>query len=371
MLTPSDASTRVRRGVLIVGNQGSAIHGNRSVCEDLAENLSAAGWHVVSTSGRRSAFARLADMLTTTWRHREHYEIAQVDVFSGNAMIWAEAVCWVLRRTHKPYVLTLHGGNLPVFSRRWPRRVRRLLNSATIVTTPSGYLHENMAIYRGDLLQLPNPLDLAKYKFRLRDRPQARLVWLRAFHAMYNASLAADVVFKLRDEFPDVILTMIGPDKNDGSLSEFLKTVHRHQISESVVVEGFVTKPHVPKYLDAADIFINTTNVDNAPVSITEAMAAGLCVVSTNVGGIPYLIEHEVTGLLVPPNDAAAMSAAVGRLLKEPGLAARLSLNARRKAESYSKALVVQQWQEILAGVPCVPFSRTPSVQHATAVSRS
>ena len=77
-------------------------------------------------------------------------------------------------------------------------------------------------------------------------------------------------------------------------------------------------------------------------------MASGLCIVSTNVGGIPYLIEDEMEGLLVPPNDPAAMAAAVRRILTEPGLAARLSSNARKKSEQFDWSIILPKWEELL-----------------------
>ncbi len=90
---------------------------------------------------------------------------------AGAAFLWAEAVCFALRRAGKPFVLTLHGGNLPVFARRWPRRVRRLLGAAAAVTTPSGYLGSEMASYRADIMVLPNCIDLQAYEARLRPEP--------------------------------------------------------------------------------------------------------------------------------------------------------------------------------------------------------
>jgi glycosyltransferase involved in cell wall biosynthesis len=76
-----------------------------------------------------------------------------------------------------------------------------------------------------------------------------------------------------------------------------------------------------------------------------------MCVVSTAVGGIPHLLENEVDALLVPPNDSDAMAHAVRRILSEPGLAARLSANARRKAERFDWKRVMPLWSELIAGV--------------------
>ncbi|RIK26321.1 MAG: glycosyl transferase family 1, partial [Chloroflexi bacterium] len=112
-----------------------------------------------------------------------------------------------------------------------------------------------------------------------------------------------------------------------------------------------VPKEEVPAWLQRGDIFLNTTNVDNTPVSVIEAMACGLCVVRTNVGGIPYLLDHEQDALLVPPNDPDAMADAVRRILTEPGLAERLSRNARRKAEQFDWETILPQWERLLTEV--------------------
>ncbi|MEZ5362585.1 MAG: glycosyltransferase [Bryobacterales bacterium] len=92
---------------------------------------------------------------------------------------------------------------------------------------------------------------------------------------------------------------------------------------------------------------MNTARIDNSPVSVVEAMAAGLCVVSTRVGGLPLLVEDQVDCLLTPPGDARAIASAALRILHQPGLSARLSLNARRKAERFDWSVIVPQWERL------------------------
>lgn len=351
-LNPNQAAqTKAKGAVLMVGNFLSASGGSRGVCEELALRLADAQRTVLTTSAEPGRVARLRDMAGTAWRRRREYSVAQVDVYSGAAFFWAEAVCWVLRRAGKPYILTLHGGNLPAFARRRPLRVRRLLNSAAAVTTPSRYLLEQIAPYRSDLRLQPNALDLSHYEFRLREQPQPRLVWLRAFHEMYNPALALRVVAALWEEFPAIHLTMVGSDKGDGSLQQLQQLAEELGISDRLTLPGAVPKAEVPVWMNKGDIFLNTTNVDNTPVSVLEAMACGLCVVSTDVGGIPYLLENEQDALLVPPDDLPAMVAAVRRILTEPGLAGRLSQQARHKAEQCDWAVVLPQWESLLSAV--------------------
>lgn len=337
--------------VLIVGNFLSHAGYTPAVCEELAERLPAAGYSVIRTSSHPNRLVRLYDMVTTAWRKRHDYEVAQIDLFSGPAFFWAEAVCWTLRRAAKPYILTLHGGNLPTFAQRWPRRVRRLLKSASIVTTPSRYLLEQMRPYRADLRLLPNPLNLRVYQFNLRQHPQPKLIWLRSFHEIYNPSLAPKVISLLVNEFPEIHLTMVGPDKGDGSLQQTEQIAAELNVSERITLPGGVPKADVPKWLNQGDIFLNTTNIDNTPISVLEAMACGLCVVNTNVGGIPYLLTDGEDALLVPADDPDAMATAVQRLLTNPKLAEHLSRNARQKAKQSDWSVIFPQWERLLLAV--------------------
>ncbi|HYG34037.1 MAG TPA: glycosyltransferase family 4 protein, partial [Clostridia bacterium] len=257
-------------------------------------------------------------------KRRKHYDVACVDVFSGLAFVWAEAACCLLRAMRKPIVMTLHGGNLPEFGRKNPTRVKRLLNWGAAVTCPSHYLCKEMQKFRDDLRLLPNGIDLAAYKFRFPQSRLCRLVWLRAFHHIYNPVMAVRVLAGLRNQGMDVRLTMIGPDKEDGSLNQTQAAAQELGLLQHITFRGAVAKDAVPNELSCGDVFLNTTNFDNTPVSVIEAMACGLPVVSTNVGGIPYLLKHEETAVLVPPDDANAMTQACVRLMQEPDLAARI-----------------------------------------------
>lgn len=336
--------------VLLVGNFFAG-NGTRQVCQDLAEQLDVSGWQVLTTSSQIPRIRRMIDMLRTIWHSRNHYQVAQIDVFSGLSFMWAEAAASLLSFLNKPFILTLHGGMLPAFSQRHSRRVTRVLSRAAVVTTPSAYLLNEMQPYRSDLVLLPNPIDLSRYSFQLRSLPAPQLVWLRAFADVYNPLLAAEVVAALQKEFPEIHLTMIGPDKGDGTFQKFQAEISRLGIASKVTIAGRIDKADVPRFLQQGDIFLNTTNVDNAPVSVIEAQACGLCVVSTNVGGISYLLEHEKDALLVPPENSQAMADAVKRILTEVGLAEQLSRSARAKAECFDWSKILPQWENTLSSV--------------------
>jgi len=107
-------------------------------------------------------------------------------------------------------------------------------------------------------------------------------------------------------EFSNTTLCMVGPDK-DETLNKAKKLATTLNIRNSITFTGVLKKEDWHKLSNNYDIFINTTNVDNMPVSIIEAMALGFPIVSTNVGGLPYLIDNKIDGLLVTPNNEKAM----------------------------------------------------------------
>lgn len=334
--------------LLLVGNFLSAGRPYRSPCEELAMRLSRRNWTVITTSDQQQPLLRLADMVRTVSQRKKEYSVANVDVFSGRAFLWATVVCAALRRVSRPYTLTLHGGSLPEFARKYPRRVRRLFNTAQALTAPSRYLHEQMSAYSNKIQLLPNAVDLNAYSFQTRRPLQPKLTWLRAFHAIYNPAMAVRALALLTQDFPSVHLTMIGPDKGDGSWQQTRALAEALGVLDRLCMPGGINKSEVPSWLGQADIFLNTTNVDNTPISVLEAMACGLCIVTTNVGGLPYLVEEGKDALLIPPDHTDALVEAVRLLLTTPHLAETLSRTARAKATKHDWSVVLPQWEELL-----------------------
>ena len=143
---------------------------------------------------------------------------------------------------------------------------------------------------------------------------------------------------------------MVGPDK-DGSQAKVEAAAEALGVTGNLVLSGVVPKSDVPQYLAAADIFLNTSNFDNTPVSVIEAMACGLCVVTTNVGGVPDLASDEHDALLTPPGKVQPMANAIRRILREPSLAGRLSSNARESVEPFDWSATLPAWERLLHGV--------------------
>jgi glycosyltransferase involved in cell wall biosynthesis len=156
--------------------------------------------------------------------------------------------------------------------------------------------------------------------------------------------MAIRTLAHLKHAMPDAVLTMAGEEK--GSLRTVRTLASSIGVESSVRFVGFLNDSVKPEMFNLHDIFLNTNIIDNMPISVLEAAAFGLPVISTDVGGIPQMLEHEQTGLLVPSDDHEAMASAILRLLREPVLAERLSRNGRIMAEASSWDRVYPLWRK-------------------------
>ena len=221
-----------------------------------------------------------------------------------------------------------------------------IFEHAHINVSPSHYLKQSFAAYGyPNVTYIPNTIELKHYPFGTKDFHSIKLLWVRSFSKIYNPSLAIAVLKRLMDKGYAAELCMVGPDA-DGSL----KTVKAYakSLGVDVLFTGKLTKREWIGIAKDYNIFINTTNFDNTPISVIEAMALGLPVVSTNVGGMPYLIDHGKDGLLVEPDHVEQMVAAILELHDTDVLADTIASNARLKVEQFDWEVVKYRWFEIL-----------------------
>jgi len=333
--------------LLFIGNYFS----NTAISYEILNYLRHKGWVVKYTSTKKNRVLRLIDMLFTIVIENKNFQVAHVDVFSGFAFFWALCCVYLLKLFSKAIILTLHGGNLPEFSRKYPFLIRVLFKNANVITVPSRYLLFSMKEYYPDLFLIPNPINIKKFEFLQRRRIEPNLIWLRAFHEIYNPTLAPKLVAILKKRYPDIKLLMIGADKADGSLQNTKKLSEDLSLTKHIDFIGMISREDVPNWLNKGDILINTTNIDNTPISILEAMAVGLCIISTNVGGIPHLLENEKDALLVPPDNPEDMANAIHRVLSDSELAKNLSINARKKVEKFDWEEIYPLWEKLLRNI--------------------
>ena len=159
--------------------------------------------------------------------------------------------------------------------------------------------------------------------------------------------MAVEILNDLVKKFPNAELCMVGPDK-DGTLSEVKNKIKEYSLSDNVKITGVLTRDEWHRLSTSYDIFINTTNVDNTPVSIIESMALGIPILSTNVGGLPYLIANGIDGTLVPPNNAGLFVDVIEKMVETPLDYFICTKKGREKVESFDWDYVRHSWNKIL-----------------------
>lgn len=335
-----------KKKILYIGNKLSEKGITVTSIETLGTFLREEGYTVYMASSVKNKVFRMLDMFATTFKYRNKVSVVLIDTYSTQNFQFAVAVASLCRLLHLPYIPILRGGNLPDRIKRSPSASKKLFNGAKTNVAPSSYLYSEFknAGY-SNLTYIPNTIALKKYPFLLRKRPKYKLLWVRSFAEIYNPMLALYVVQHLKDRGKEVALCMIGPEK-DGMLQQCRTFAAANNLP--VAFTGKLSKEAWIATSEKFDIFINTTNFDNTPVSVIEAMALGLPVVSTHVGGVPYLIAHGTEGMLVPPDDVAAMVSAIEHLITAPHAAVTMAENARQKVEAFDWETVKHTWETLL-----------------------
>jgi glycosyltransferase involved in cell wall biosynthesis len=196
-------------------------------------------------------------------------------------------------------------------------------------------------------MYIPNNIYLENYKFHKRKTFSPYLLWVRSFDEIYNPTMAIKVLQELIVRYPNAHLCMVGPDK-DGSKKKCIELASELGVQKNVTFTGWMSKTDWHSLANKYDLFINTTDVDNTPVSVIEAMALGLPVISTEVGGIPYLLENEKDGILVSKGNVEQMASAISKIIENPDLGQRVASNARLKAETFDWEVVRNKWKKLL-----------------------
>lgn len=304
------------------------------------------GCEVIAASNKKNQLQRLLHMLSTIITHRKN-AIVLIATYSTTAFYFAYSCSLVCRLLQLPYVPCLHGGNLPQRIASSPRLSQQYFGRSIINVAVSGYLQQAVLAKNWTCTVIPNAIPVSLYACRLRTAARPNLLWVRSFHKLYNPQMAVHVLAQLRKRYNNATLTMVGPDK-DGSLADCIYLAKTGGLEAAVNFTGKLTKEAWTALAATHDIFINTTTADNLPVSVIEAMALGMIVISTNAGGMPYLITNGVNGLLCKTNDVQDMVNKIESICNNAQLAQVLSANAHAASGQYDEQVVMQQWKQLL-----------------------
>lgn len=249
----------------------------------------------------------------------------------------------------KRVVLNYHSGEADDHLRRWGLLVHPWLRLAHAIVVPSSYLARVFADHGYAVHVIPNVVDLDRFTYRERRPLAPRLLSARNLEPYYRVDVVIDAFARVRRVRPDARLVVAGSGSEERRLRQQAAALG---VKDDVRFVGRVEPADMPGVYDASDIFLNASVVDNQPLSILEAFASGLPVVSTPTGDIAAMVRHEETGLVVPPLDARAIADAVVRLLEDEAMARGLARRARREAAAADWSSVKLAWSGVYTGRP-------------------
>lgn len=289
---------------------------------------------------------RLVPYLLRLWRTAGRVQIFHVMANSGWSWhLFVAPAVWLGRFRGARVVINYRGGEAETFFAKSFFWVRPTLLAADQIVVPSDFLAEVFGKRNVATTIIPNIVNLSLFSPGDRSERSTvnapRLVVTRNLEAIYDISTALRAFALLLSTFPDARLTVAGSGPERNALEALAREIG---VAEAVSFTGRLDNADMAALYRSADMVINPSRVDNMPNSLLEALASGVPVVSTNVGGVPYIVQDGKSALLVPPGNPQAMAAAITKLLSEPALAQNLVRTGLLSVQRYAWPKVREQW---------------------------
>ncbi len=283
--------------------------------------------------GVRALF-RLVPYLFRLWRTAGRVDLFHIMANSG----WAWHLCaapaiWVAWIRRVPVIVNYRGGEAEAFLEREAALVKPTMRLARLVVVPSGFLQATFRRFGFIAEIVPNIVDLERFHPGTSTAKGHRILVARNLEDIYDIPTALRAFARIRDTHSDASLIVAGSGPRLAALQALCREL---RIDAAVRFTGRLDNERVADIYREVDVALNPSTVDNMPVSLLEALASGVPIVSTDAGGIPYMVEHGVTALLVPPRDPEAMAAAVLRVFGDPQLGDSMRHSGLECAKRYT-----------------------------------
>ena len=266
-----------------------------------------------------------------------------IHIFSASYYSYTLSVIpalFLARLFGKKSILNYRSGEAEDHLENW-RTALPTIKWADEIVVPSGYLVDIFARYGLRAKVIHNIVELDRFTFRERQPLRPVFLTSRLLEPLYNVPCVLRAFAIIQEHYPEASLTVAA----DGWLRSDLEALAHDLKLRNVDFIGFVPFADMPALYDSADIYLSATSIDNMPSSITESMACGLNVVTTDGGGaIPYIMTNEVSGLIVDKDDHKALAAAAIRLLNNNDLALKLVRNAHQSSKKFTWLYIRDEW---------------------------
>lgn len=304
--------------------------------------------------GIRAGF-RLIPYLARLWRSSSRVDLYHIMANSGWSWhLFAAPAIWMAKIAGKPVIVNYRGGEAEAFFDKALAWVKPTMDQADAIIVSSDFLGAVFGKRGWHARIVPNIIDMDR--FGAAPRPVSasplapRILVARNLEPIYDNETALRAFRIVKRSFPAARLVIAG----SGPLRKALEMLTAELgVKRDVTFAGRVENDDMAKLYREADLVVNPSLADNMPISILEALACGVPVVSTNVGGIPKLVEHDKTAVLVPPQRPEEMANAILAVLSDPVKASRLRAAGTESVCQYTwpkvRLRLLDVYQDVLA----------------------
>ena len=299
---------------------------------------------VASMPVLRAGF-RLIAYMVHLWKLAGRSDVIHIMANSGWSWhLFASPAVWIAKCRHVPTIVNYRGGKAEKFLQKSVRIVKPTLNATTRIVVPSRFLSAVFNKFDVETSIIANIIDTSRFnnhQLNSNNGYGPHILVARNLEEIYDNAMAIQAFGRILEQYPNATLTIAGtgPEKNN-----LVDLAEKLGLTDKVTFTGRVDREQMPDLYRSANIMLNPSQVDNMPNSILEALASSIPVVSTNVGGIPYMVDHEKNVLLVNSRDDQAMADEVCRVLSDDQLRSRLINAGLELVKTCSWPVVRDQW---------------------------
>ncbi len=316
--------------ILLICNYKPGVGGISGQVELLQKHLREEGHTAEIFSTKDSVWRRLG-LFARLRKVARDYDVLHIHCCSGWGFLPAVVGVEVGRRLKKRIVLTYHGGGGEQFFAKHSKLVRHYLTRTDINIVLSGFLAQVFEKHGMPYTIIPNILDIGDGHYRERTNIKPHFICTRAHTELYNIPCILKAFQRVQQQVPEATLTLVGDGPQHVELMQMTEEIKLNNVNFT----GRVDNREIYRYLDAADVILSAPTVDNMPVSLLEAMDAGLLVVSSNVGGVPYMIKNNSTGLLFESDNDRELAEKMMWALKNQNMALFIAQQGHKAVGNY------------------------------------
>lgn len=324
----------MKRRILLIGNYQPSVGGISGQMEVLCQCLQKEDIDCTIFSTKGSFLKRLLRFCELL-RIARQYDVLHIHGCSEWGFLPIVYGIFIGKIWHKRIIVTYHGGGADEYFSQHARFVKRWFSRANVVIVLNGFLKKVFDKYAIPCVVIPNIVELSEPVQR-KEHKGIRFISVRHLRPLYNIPCILEAYRQVREQYADCSLTILGQGPQREELEQMVQDLH----IPDVIFVGQVPNTEMMRYLSESDIMLSAPHIDNMPVSVLEAMNAGVLVISSRVGGVPYIIEENQTGLFFTDDKATELASKMMWAIEHPKEREQMVTAAQADVQKYT-------WQNI------------------------